>query len=256
VTPLRFHVLRTLGQQSPAHAKRVLDGGEDGPSAPMELGTATHALILGTKRVMSYPGAVRRGKEWEAFQIDHADALILNKSDNERAHRMAEAVAGYRHAHDLMSGQPEQQILWSLNGRECRSTPDSYSPVWVADLKTTRSSEPGWFSRCAIRAHYHTQLAWYRMALIASGFARPCEAYIVAVESTAPYPVTVFRLTQRAMEAGERQIHAWFERFRACEESQQWPPYAQSAVDLDLPEDDELQLTFGAEALEIALDSR
>jgi hypothetical protein len=252
--PLRYHILRTLGTQSAAHAKRALDGYEAGVTSPMECGTATHALTLGTQRVIAYPGAVRRGKEWEAFQAENGDAAIVSKSDYEKASRMADAVRAHRQAHDLMGGQVEQKILWTLHDRECRSTPDSYSPAWVADLKTTRSSEPGWFSRYALRAHYHCQLAWYRMALKASGFANPKDAFIVAVESSPPYPVTVFHIDERTMEAGELLVRSWFERFRGCEESQQWPGYTQAVVELSLPDDDELQLTYGTEVLEIALE--
>ena len=68
---------------------------------------------------------------------------------------------------------------------------------------------------------------------------------LLAVESTAPYVVTVFRVTERALEQGRRTYRLWFERLMACEEADEWPGYVQSVVPLDVPESDEV--TFGEE---------
>ncbi|HYF25325.1 MAG TPA: hypothetical protein VD931_06265, partial [Baekduia sp.] len=58
------------------------------------------------------------------------------------------------------------------------------------------------------------------------------------------------RLTSRALEQGERLWRLWFERFQVCEQSGYWPAYAESVVDLDVPDD--VELTFSDEALEAA----
>jgi hypothetical protein len=56
----------------------------------------------------------------------------------------------------------------------------------------------------------------------------------------------VFRLPERALEAGRRANRLWLERLLVCEQSGEFPPYSQSVVELGFPED-EPALVFGEE---------
>lgn len=245
VTPIRFHHLKAIGTKSAAHLRAILDGEEKEPTSAMERGSATHALLFNTKKVIFYPGAVRRGKEWEAFRDLNAndDTLILTKGDHDRASRMAESVSNCPDAMAALAGVHEKTLLWDQEGRTCRATPDAHSNLSLGELKTTRESAPGWFGRYAIRLGYHVQVAWYRQAMRANGMD-PTAVHIVAVESAPPYPVTVFRVLPRALDIGDRLLRLWWERLKACEDAGQWPSYVQTIVDLDVPEDD-VELVFG-----------
>jgi hypothetical protein len=68
---------------------------------------------------------------------------------------------------------------------------------------------------------------------------RARDHYIVCVESSDPYPVTVFRLSEQSLEQGEKQLIAWAERLKQCESAQVWRPYVDCIVPIDLPEQDE-----------------
>ncbi len=94
---------------------------------------------------------------------------------------------------------------------------------------------------------YHAQVADYRAAIKAKVGVPPRDCFIIAVESAAPYAVTVLRLTERALDMGDRLLAVWMERLRACEDSNSWPAYCQSVTDFDVP-DDELDLVFGDES--------
>lgn len=241
--PIRFSHLKAAGR-SPAHARLALMGEGDDETRSMERGSATHALLFETVPVVAYPGAVRRGKEWEAFQANHADDLIVTAADYEKANRMADAVRANYLAQDVLRGTREKTLLWKDGGRECRATPDVADYLnHVTELKTCATADPQRFTWQALRMHYHAQLAWYLDAVVACGLGRPQAAYIVAVESSAPWPVTVLRLTDRALEAGRRACRLWFERLRGCERTGEWPAYSQSVLDLDVP--DEFELDFG-----------
>lgn len=249
--PIRFHHLKTIGTKSPAHLREVWDHGEvQAESAAMGLGSAVHHLVFNTKRVITYPGAVRRGKAWDEFQLEHADDWVVSRSDYERANRMVGSLDVNKDAVRLLSGVCESPINWTLNGRACRSTPDARSDGFVTDLKTCQSSQPDKFMHQALRLNYPASLAWYQEAIRASGEDDPKEAYIVAVESTAPYPVQIFKLTERALDKGHQLWRMWFEQLRACEESNAWPAYCQAIVDFDVPE--ELELQFAEDDLEAA----
>jgi hypothetical protein len=247
--PIRFSYLKALGR-SPAHCKLAMDKDKyklaEEPNVAMERGTALHHVVLGTRKVIGYTeGKVRRGKEWEMFQEVNAGALILTAGEYETVARMGEAVGMNDLAFNLIHGGIfEQTHYWHHVGRKCRGTVDVLGMDHIADLKTCEDSRPFQFAWATRRYSYHAQMAWY-VDGIGKGRARthakwkePTSAFIIAVESKPPYPVTVLKLTDRALELGRKQYSLWLERFMACEQSGEWPGYAQSIVDLDVPEDD------------------
>lgn len=238
--PVRFWNLAQMAK-SPAHYLASLTARDD-PTTAMELGTAAHALILGGRPVIAYPGPVRRGKEWEQFKALHADDIVLNRTDAAAAQRMARAIEANADAMRVLGGEREKTILFKLLHRECRATPDSLGSI-LGELKTSNTADPAQFMWQARRRHYHAQVAWYRQAAICVG-KKPDECCFVVVESIYPHPVTVMRLTDRALEEGERRTRIWFERLLVCEDAGEYPGYAQSVVDFDVPEDEDVALTF------------
>jgi hypothetical protein len=159
---------------------------------------------------------------------------------------MADAVRANPEARALLTGTREKTILFDSLGIPCRVTPDVVGPGCVVELKTTADASPRRFPWHALRMQYHAQLAWQIHGVRQSGQGTPDRAFIVAVESSAPYAVTVLRLTDRALEHGERAFRLWMEQLKVCLESDRWPGYSDAIVDLDVP-DDELELTFGDE---------
>ena len=241
LAPVRFSRLKLM-QLSPAHYR---DATVEETSA-MERGTAVHSILLGGAPVMYYPGPVRRGKEWDAFEAANAHAQILTRSDYDTAHRMADAVRANDLAMSVLKGQHEVEIAWKMLGRACGSRVDVVGADYVTELKTCRSADPRAFQWQALRMHYHAQLSFYQDA-VRHGGGKALDAYIVAVESAPPHVVTVLQLTERALEQGRRSVRLWFERVLQCEQAGEWPGYCQSVVPLDAPEDEE-ELIFGDEA--------
>lgn len=231
--PLRFSRLKRMAQ-SPAHYAAAV---EQSTSA-MSIGNAADVLILGGS-VLAYPGAVRRGKEWEAWRdAQEPGALIVTQKELAAAQGMARAVAMHEEATRLLTGTIRETLYWTLDGRSCRGTPDAFGPNHLTDLKTSETSDPRRFPWKVRQYAYHAQLAWYRQGLALTGHPVPEAAYIVAVEQTPPHVVTVFRLTEHVLDLGARLCRLWFEQLRVCEASGQFPGYALSPVELDLPDDD------------------
>ena len=246
--PLRFSHLKWMAE-SPAHYRHAVD--TPWPStAAQSLGTAVHRLMEG-RPLPVYPGAVRRGKEWEAWKLEHGAESVTAEED-----RTARAMVASIHRHPVAStlvgvGVHERRIDWTFGGRAASSTPDLYriQPCggFVVDLKTCRSAKPDLFLRDVRRYHYHAQLAFYRQAIGAVEDVDPStlQAYIVAVESRAPYPVTVVRMTSRALLDGLASCYLWLERLRICEAADDWPGYSDHiAIDFDTADDDDVMLTF------------
>lgn len=245
---LRFSDLKRIAL-SPAHYMCALQRDRSLQTSTQKLGTAIHALVLGGRKVIEYPKR-RSGKEWDAFVMQYSGEIILSSSEYDRALGCAGSVIRNRDAMALLQGKREEELPeWSILGRKCGGRPDVLGDGYVTELKTGQTSHPSWFVRQAIRMGYHAQLAWYRHGANESAIAIK-DAYIVAVEQTPPFVVTPMQLTQRALEAGDKQWRIWFEQLIVCEDDNHYPGYTQSVVEFDVPELDDVEFTFGDEPAE------
>lgn len=260
--PVRFSNLKRMGQ-SPVHYWHSVQRDSGDETLSMRLGSGTHAMVFGqpwtvwTGDPTSDKKPVRNGKKWDAFARDNADKCIMSIGEYRKARALSEAIKRNERAMELLAGPEsvrEQTIKWKYLNRECTSRPDVRSPGRVVDLKTTKCAEPGRFARDGRWRSYHAQLAFYLDAVIASGLGTPSAAYIVAVENAPPYPVTVLRLTDRAIELGRRMCRLWFEQLLACEDGNYWPGYLECDAEFDIP-DDEGELIIGGEAVPLGDDS-
>lgn len=222
-----------------------------GESAALEKGTAVHAVLLGGREIIAWTQktkptkkskggkqAPRNGAEWEAFRAAHPRAVILLPREYEQINRQVAAVRADRKAMEALEGVKERTILFDMLGLECRSTPDTLAPTHFAELKTCRSSDPFRFGWQVKSLCYHGQMAFHAEAIRRAKLGDGKIGYIVAVESTPPFPVTVFKMTESALEKGAKKIRFWMEQLKGCLASNQWPPYAQSIVDLDVPDEE------------------
>jgi hypothetical protein len=219
------------------HHARTSDGEE---TSAMERGTAVHAILFGTRKVIGYPGTQRRGKEYEAFAAARPDHVILTMSEYDKARRMVDAVVRCELAGPLLKGVHEETLRFRWMGMECRATPDNRGAGFVTELKTSASSDPSKFIWHARRMHYHAQLRFQEYACEKHGHSI-ANHWIVCVEAEEPHPVTVFHLEPEAREEGERLLMLWAERMKNCESSGTYPPYTDAPVPLVWPKDDFLE---------------
>jgi hypothetical protein len=244
--PLRYSQLSKFAK-SPAHYLEARTHDAQ-PTEAMERGSALHAVVLGTGPVVAFPGKVRSGKVWEAFEADNQGKHILTGAAYEKVMGMAEAVWSDERAKELLYAPGvvyEQTLRTDWNGKHIRATPDARHADWIADLKTCQTSEPEQFMRHATRMLYHGQLAFYLQACIAAGVPTKRDGYVIAVEAAPPHPVVVFQMTENCLEMGDRAIRLWLERLRSCEAAGYFPGYVQSVVTWDIEE--ELELEFADE---------
>ena len=234
---VRFSHLRAYGR-SPMHGQHARQQ-DMKQTRDMQRGSAVHHLIFGTKKVVGYTGSVRRGKEYDAFAEKHPGAEILTMAEYDKAMFMAEAVIDNPLAKPLLKGVTEETIRFDWMGLRCRATPDVRGQGFLTELKTAKSADPQKFLWSALRLQYPAQM---RMQQIAAG-QKLGEGicYIVCVESETPHPVTVFRIDDKALLLGERNLILWAERLKGCESSNAFPGYAQDIVPLIAPEDDVLE---------------
>jgi hypothetical protein len=237
MTRLRYSTLKLMATSPRAYRLAVQDD-----AAHLRTGSATHALVYGTPRVVAYDG-IRRGKEWEAFRGVHeaAGSIVVNTAEYETASAIAAAVVADPVVRELRlldrsGAHAEERIEWDFCGRPFTSTPDLCCRHFAVDLKTTRYARPSWFLGEIMRRHYHVQAALYRLAIQQAHGYTPRDSYVVAVESKSPHHVVVYRLTPKLLAMGERTAALWLEQLRQCEAADEWPGYVSHVVDADVPE--------------------
>lgn len=239
---VRFSNLRQIGRSALHYLHACQGYGADSPARAA--GRAAHALTLGTELAV-WDGTTdtgrakpRNGKEWDAFKAKHAGKDIVNAREYAAAKAIADAVKAHPRASELIyapGALREHEVEWTYRGRKCVSHIDVDHPgVHVADLKCLKDGNPASVQRTAIWSYYHAQLAMYDMAVESLGRPVP-KRYLIVVENTEPFPVTVMPLSAGALEAGRALVASWFEKLLACEAAMSWPGYAQDDVELDAP---------------------
>jgi hypothetical protein len=220
--------------QSPAHYLYGIQQTDGGGSAAQQLGTAIHALVLGGLPLVVFPGARREGKKWEAFRADHEGrSTIITADQMETAQAVLKSIMADPNAVRVLDGYREYRKEWSIGGRACVSTLDVFQPgSHITDLKTCKTAKPSRFMWDAKKFHYDSQLAFYDDAI--GGVP---DHYIVAAETTAPFPVVVYRMAPETIEMGRALYRSWWERLMGCEENDFWPGYSNLIEELNLAEE-------------------
>ncbi len=237
---VRFTHLKAMGK-SPLHMLEAVNHGRIDSSA-MQLGRLIHWQVLGGMpddedgEIAIYEGE-RRGNAWKDFEALHPNDEIVTRKEYDRATAICESVKNDPIAAPYLVGIRETQIKWKIGGRDCTSRPDVLNPATSAlvDLKSTGDASLVGLKRQAWKMCYHAQLAFYTDAAKFSG-VDVRDAYIVGVETRAPYAVTVLRLTERTLEEGRRMYRSWFEQMLVCEQSEFWPAYTQHVEQFDVPD--------------------
>lgn len=235
---VRHSHLKAMGM-SPAHCLAAMQSQRDDESLSRRLGSGAHAMLLG-KPYAVWTGKDRRAKGYKEFATENTDRVVLTRKESTRAERMVASIQRHPIASRLLCLPGlirEQTIFWEQHGRKRRSTPDALGPLHLAELKTTKSGDPDRFRWDARRYGYCTQLVDQRAAVESATGVRVEELYIVAVENTEPYVVTVYQLSDHEIAKAERIVRGWFDRLVACEESGNWPGYSDEIVLLETPDD-------------------
>jgi hypothetical protein len=237
--------------KSPAHARHFIDGGKTDETLSMRLGTAGHALLFGTPEVVVYRGGefqpegakkpktytdVKNGACWDAFELEHANKVIVNQSEYDKASAMARAVSCHPDADRILFSPGtvhEQLVEWMYGGRRCTGRLDSLGLAAIGDLKCVVDASPQRLPWQARKMGWAMQLAWYSDGVELAGMdQRP--SYLIAVENSPPFNVQVYEMTPEDIDFGRAQYESWFAKLLECEAADAWPGYADGILPLNV----------------------
>lgn len=175
-----------------------------------------------------------------------ADPASLLGCGVEEAQRL-EAIGAAVLAHPLAgrmceSSEREVAFTWRDDGTgiDCRARLDMLrlraGSAAIVDLKSTEDPSPHEFARSAARYGYHRQAAFYSRPIREIVGAAPMFCF-VAVRSTPPHEVAVYRLTPEDIAAADKQVDRALRQLAACVETNTWaaPWESPTAQTLNLP---------------------
>ncbi|MAK37893.1 MAG: hypothetical protein CMC15_17170 [Flavobacteriaceae bacterium] len=242
-------LLKAISKQSPAHAVERMVSFQATPN--MKLGTAVHAMILEPDKVNEIyavaPECDRRtkaGKEtYSKFVESVGDKEIITADQYAHAMDMALSFSQNPEAVRLLNelDEHEKELFWVYGNSnlECKAKIDMMSTkhMAVADIKTTADASPEGFAKQSANFLYHMQLAWYSHAMGLE--PEHANAYIIAIENTAPYATAVYKYTPQALKIGwdmcKDAIKDWESYKLKVALNENVNMYSNEVMDLDLP---------------------
>ena len=208
------------------------------------VGSAIHCAILEPgkfdSRYAVYDGT-RRGKAWDEWQEEHPGVESLKPDEMARVMMCADAVRAHKVASRMIDGcRVEEVTTWTdpKTGLACKGRIDAISPTRVVDLKSARDVSREAFTRASCRYLYHGQLAMYQDGAIAAGKIEASateEPIIIAIQSDAPYDVSVFQLAPETLAAGRALYRGLIWRLEQCTAANLWPGVCPDLEDLGIP---------------------
>lgn len=206
-------------------------------------GSGVHCLVLEPEKFDERYAEceLTRNKRHKAFQewlSEHPGAVPLKPQEMADMRACAESVLSHRVASEVLrGGRHEEEIQWTDpdTGFECRGRIDSIRTC-VTDLKTGRDPSPRVFAVAASKYLYHGQIAFYHFGATAARLINGKEMpYIIAVESSPPWDVAVYRIKPEDLWAGRQLCLDLMKRLEECIATDFWPGVAPDLQYLDLP---------------------
>jgi len=239
-------LLKAVIKQSPVHAEERMKSFV--PTANMKLGTAFHARVLETEKyddlIACAPDCDKRtkaGKEAHAKFLERVgDKTVITQEQGNVVELMWESCQVHPEVNRLMEQcyATEFQSFFEFSGMECKAMIDMCdNEGTIVDIKTTQDASPDAFMRQSANLLYHLQLAWYANAMGLKW--DEVNAYIIAVENTAPHGVAVYKFSQSALLNGwelcKHGMKLWKEHKMNVALGDGSYPYTDGVLELELP---------------------
>ena len=222
-------MLNNLTSKSPEYFKHIMENPLP-PTSAMKFGTALHMQVLEPEQydkhyvvMPKYDKRTKKGKEdFEAFTNKHMFKTVLSQEDHNIIQEINNKLFKDEDAAKLLSnGLKEHIVVWHNEeyNVNCKGMLDVYNKESniIVDLKTTKDTSYYGFANSVKKFNYHKQAAFYMDAVKAD------EYYIVAVEKTKPYSISIVQLGDDLIDRGRELYNRDLEIYKYCLENNYWP---------------------------------
>tara|TARA_R110000822_G_scaffold49674_3_gene130075 strand:+ start:212 stop:1030 length:819 start_codon:yes stop_codon:yes gene_type:complete len=233
--------LKTLNSQTPMHLK----GAERTESNTLKRGTAVHTALLEPElyeKTTARGPATRRGNAWKDAEAAAAaeGKTLLTEEEYDNALRVRDAVQAQPHIASLLQKNDRQcefSAYANVDGVHQRVRPDIVLPgdQIMIDPKTSADGSLSGFTKSVFNYSYHIQAAMYPYIWEAAGGCKIKQFLFLAIETKAPYCVSLFELDHEAFEQGWLAYQAAVTLYKECSDKNEWPGYPTEIQMIEMP---------------------
>ena len=196
------------GRTSMRHMDNYLNAPRTEATPAMVWGSIVHLAILEPYRVMDEVvvwDESKRTKAYKEFKADNEGKYIITSQDVENIGRMVESVYSHPEAKQFLDESSKEVSLFAEgNYGKGKARVDAMDSGMICDLKTTSAIHPAQFQSQAWKLGYFTQMGWYAEMYEACHGHAP-DAYIIALESKAPFDVMFWEITSSSLRYGREE---------------------------------------------------
>jgi len=237
---------------SPLAYRWYLDHPDDGDTMSRRDLRANHCLVLEgpdafEQQYSLYPGATRRGKDYDSHCASHQGTEPLLRSGWDAAHAIAAAVQAHPVAGPLMARphRSELTVTWTdeATGLPCKGRIDCLTsregptgPLLLLDMKGVGEMDARQIGRQGERLGWPLQLAHYRAGVRAAMPGRLVDVAILATQTKPPYDVAVLDFDAADLDAADIERRALLDLLVTCRASGEWPGRYPVAVPYERPD--------------------
>lgn len=236
--------LRMLPPSTPAHYRWWADHPK-APTAAMILGSAVHAITLGTADLAIFDGKTWASEEGRAFLAMHdpdGDEAPILARDVPAARAIARSLQEHRLVRlGLTGGAPEQAMIalhqdgaW-LRGKADYLAPGRGGRLVITDVKTADRADAESFAKAGGDLGYPVQAAGYEWLAKALGLGTEVTVIFAVVEKTPPYLVAVHEFHSDDMRLAAEVYQVAARRFARCLTTGKWEGYPVQINRVSLP---------------------
>ena len=215
-------------RRSPAACQLAMGGDAAVESKSLRVGRALHAAVLEPLSFLDeyikwqHKGTTKEGKAERAKALEE-NKTGLTGTEWDSIEGMSASLKTNPIAARLLNTatDSERTILWTLQGRRCKSKLDLQGDKWVVDIKTVR--DIGRFSPGSVTAYgYHRQAGWYTTGMAMVDGVPPEHFYFLVVANTPPHESAVYRLELESLNRGVDEALEGFSEFVKHEGNGTW----------------------------------
>lgn len=212
-THISSSALKLLRTDPGEYINRYILNLSSGTSAALDVGTATHTLVLEPELAedeLRFADTGRKTKAYKEFSLQHPGKIILDPMDTRIAFKLAKAAHNSKLLKSLLSeGMAEPSIFATINDVQLKARLDYIVPgKYILDLKTCRYPLNEFTIRKVIdESDYDLSAALYMRtwnALV--GPEDQIDTYYLAFISKATYQVLVVALNNREHARGNKKL--------------------------------------------------
>jgi len=170
----------------------------------------------------------KEAREWKKEMIEAGRNIVDSKLIS-KAEAVRNKIMSHQGAKKVFDGvgTNEQDFFWTdeATGIDLKYRPDRVKGLSVIDLKTTADASPKGFLKSVEKYAYWIQAGFYAKGFLAQFGQLPKHFFIVAVETSFPFEVAVYKIAEHDIQLGIDIVNKSLREIKKTMDSQEYLGY-------------------------------